>query len=448
MSNLIPEEMLRSKSPDLPERPELDVIRYFTELSRQSHGIDNGQYPLGSCTMKYNPKRNDALAELDNFRYVHPLQNTQSMQGVLQICHDLQQYLAEITGMDVVTLQPAAGAHGEMTGLLMIKKYFEGQGQKRQIILIPDSAHGTNPASSAMAGFECRIIATNDRGLLDLESLKSQLNEEVAALMITNPSTFGLFEENIQIIEKLLHENGSLIYYDGANLNALMGIVRPGDMGFDVMHVNVHKTFATPHGGGGPGAGPVAAKEFLKEFLPTPVITKTDAGEYVMLGEKECPLSIGSLRGYIGHVSVLIRAYCYILTLGADGLKEASQDAVLNANYLQSKLEKLFPAVFEGRCMHECLLSGHQLPKDISVLELSKRLIDYGIHPPTMIGAGCVYFPGDLGSAMLIETTETESKENLDHLISCLEKIFQEALQDPHKIKSAPHTTLTKKIKA
>ena len=438
---LFDHDSLRSAELGLPQLSEIEVVRHFTNLSRSSHGVDTGPYPLGSCTMKYNPKRNDRMVGLDGIRNVHPLQPTQSMQGIWDLMFNLQSHIAELTGMDHVSLQPAAGAQGEFAGLLMVRKYFEDRGEARNVVLIPDAAHGTNPSSAAMVGFTCKIIPTTPDGLMDLVSLRAHLDSSVAALMLTNPSTLGLFEENIVTIADLVHDNGSLLYYDGANLNALMGIARPGDMGFDVVHINTHKTLSTPHGGGGPGAGPVGVKDILEPYLPTPVIRRD--------GDKAFPdydraKSIGKVKSFFGHISVLVRAYCYILTMGPDGLKMASENAVMNANYFQARVREFMPPVFDRLCMHECLLSGGKLP--ISAYSFAKRLIDFGIHPPTMIGAGCVYFPEELGSAMLIEPTETETRDSLDYIIDVFHKILNECMLNAQFVESSPHSREIGKI--
>ncbi|MFO0388308.1 MAG: aminomethyl-transferring glycine dehydrogenase subunit GcvPB [Alphaproteobacteria bacterium] len=435
--------MLRAAAPALPELAEIEVVRHYTQLSLENHGVDSGAYPLGSCTMKYNPKRNDVFANLSGFRDVHPHQPAHTQAGLWEMLCHLQSYIAEITGMDAVSVQPAAGAHGELAGLLVIRKYFEARGEKRKIVLIADNAHGTNPASAAMAGFTCRIVPTQRNGLLDIEALKAELNGDVAAFMLTNPSTFGLFEDRIEEIAKLVHANGALLYYDGANMNALMGITRPGDMGFDVMHINVHKTLSTPHGGGGPGAGPVGVKNFLKDHLPMPLAQ--GQGD-IYSPNYSIPASIGRVKAFHGHVAVLARAFAYIRTMGAEGLKEASENAVLNANYVQARLKDILPPVFDKTCMHECLLSGNKL--SISVYSFAKRLIDYGIHPPTLVGAGCVYFGEDLKSAMLIEPTETETKESLDHLIDIFRKVLAEITQYKELVETAPHSASIGKIEA
>ena len=417
----------------LPEVSEVDVVRHFTRLSHESHGVDNGPYPLGSCTMKYNPKRNDVLARLPGFENAHPLQDTDTLGGVWEMYERLQTMVCEITGMDACCLAPAAGAHGELAGLLVIRAHFARLNNRRPIVLVPDSAHGTNPASAAMAGFDCRIVPSDLKGRVDLVALKSMLTPDVAAFMLTNPSTLGLFEDQIVEIADAVHANGSLLYYDGANLNALMGIVRPGDMGFDVVHVNVHKTFSTPHGGGGPGAGPVAVKAALAAYLPSPVVVRRDG---VAQPDADRPLSIGKMKSFHGHVGVLLRAYGYLRTMGGAGLRQASTHAVLNANYLQHRLSHMLPPVYKQFCKHETLLSGEKL--NTSARQFAKRLIDYGIHPPTLVGAGCVYFPGDLKSAMLIEPTETETKASLDYQVAIFQLVFDEDTNDEALVESAP----------
>ncbi|MBI4861658.1 MAG: aminomethyl-transferring glycine dehydrogenase subunit GcvPB [Candidatus Riflebacteria bacterium] len=436
-----PADEVRTAPIGLPELSELEVVRHFTGLSHGVHGVDSGPYPLGSCTMKYNPKRNDALARLDGFARAHPRQPADTLQGLWDLSLDLQRFIAELTGMDAVSLQPAAGAHGELAGLLIMRKYFAERGEPRRIILIPDSAHGTNPASAAMVGYECKIIPTTPDGLMDLAAMDRLLDRNVAGLMLTNPSTLGLFEENITRIGQRVHDQGALLYYDGANLNALMGIVRPGDMGFDLVHINVHKTLSTPHGGGGPGAGPVGVKAFLEPYLPVPVIRRV-AGRAVP--DHDRPSTIGKIKTHFGHTEVLVKAYCYVLTVGALGLKTATENAVLNANYLQAKLADLLPPVFHERCMHECLLSGGTLK--VSPFDFVKRLIDFGVHPPTLVGAGCVHFAKQYEAAMLIEPTETESLPSLDSMIEKFRKVAREAAVAPYMIETAPHTTAVAKI--
>ncbi len=441
ISHWLEPEAVRQDPLHLPELSEHEVVRHFTNLSRHAYGVDNGPYPLGSCTMKYNPKRNDALVQLDGFAKAHPLQPASSLQGVWNAFAELQDFIAELTGMDAVTLHPAAGAHGEFTGLLMIRKHFEKKGERRNLILTPDSAHGTNPASAAMVGYKCQIVPTTSEGLMDINAMDKALTNRVAALMLTNPSTLGLFEKNIVDIAKKIHENGSLLYYDGANLNALMGIVRPGDMGFDVIHINTHKTLSTPHGGGGPGAGPVGVKSFLEPYLPLPVI-QTRRGQPVPNFDR--PSSIGRIKTHYGHTEVLLRAYCYLLAQGGRGLRLASENAVLNANYLQAKLADLLPPIFSQLCMHECLLSGGSLTT--SAFDFVKRLIDFGIHPPTLVGAGCVHFAKEYDAAMLIEPTETESKTALDYMIEQFRRVAREAAIAPSSIEMAPHSTQVAKV--
>ena len=431
----------RRTSIGLPEVSEVDVVRHFTRLSQESHGVDNGPYPLGSCTMKYNPKRNDELARLSGFADAHPLQDADTLAGVWEMYERLQAMICEITGMSACCLAPAAGAHGELAGLLVIRAHFERLGNRRPVVLVPDSAHGTNPASAAMAGFECRIVPSDLQGRVDLVVLRDMLTPDVAACMLTNPSTLGLFEDQIVEIADAVHANGSLLYYDGANLNALMGIVRPGDMGFDVVHVNVHKTFSTPHGGGGPGAGPVAVNAALAPFLPSPVAVRRNGAAQ---RDEDRPLSIGKMKSFHGHVGVLLRAYGYLRTMGASGLREASENAVLNANYLQHQLAPLLPPVYNQFCKHETLLSGEKL--NTSARQFANRLIDYGIHPPTLVGAGCVYFPGDLKSAMLIEPTETETKASLDYQVEIFRRVFNEDATDQALVESAPVSRKTARI--
>lgn len=399
--------------------PEVEVVRHFTNMSKNSFGVDNGTYPLGSCTMKYNPRRNEKCADLDGFTGLHPMQPVDSVPGLSQLLLDCESHLCELTGMQAASFQPAAGAHGELAGLLIIRKYFEQKQQNRNVVLIADSAHGTNPASAAMAGFECKIIKTNSSGTMDMQALSQELNDRVAALIITNPSTLGLFDTNILEIANSVHEAGGLLYYDGANLNALMGVVRPGDMGFDVMHINTHKTLSTPHGGGGPGSGPVLVKGFLSDYLPQGRIIAS-GGTYQLSHNSQ--LSIGRIKAFYGHINIVIKAYCYLITMGGAGLKQATLDAVLNANYIQSQLSDVFPPVYEKLCMHECLLHFNSDAMELS--QFAEELIRENIHPPTIVGAGCVYFPQELSSAILLEPTETETKQNLDRMVSTMKKIL------------------------
>lgn len=445
LNEYIPENLLRKEQAELPQVSEVDVVRHFTNLSLKNYGVDTGFYPLGSCTMKYNPKINEELAALEGFKDIHPYQPESTVQGALKLMYDLSEKLAEISGMDKVTLQPAAGAQGELTGLMLIKAYHENRGDhKRTKIIVPDSAHGTNPASANVAGFEVVEVKSDEFGLVDLNSLKSVLNDEIAGLMLTNPNTLGLFDKNIKIISDLVHEAGGLVYYDGANLNAIMGICRPGDMGFDVVHMNLHKTFSTPHGGGGPGSGPVGVKKDLISFLPVPVIRKI-GGKYFL--DYERTLSIGKIKSFYGNFGVLVRAYCYILSMGAEGLKKASETAVLNANYMMHKLSKDYNLPIAGLCKHEFVLAGLasegneiHTTDDINTLDIAKRLLDYGYHPPT------IYFPLIIHDAIMIEPTETESKDTLDGFIDAMINIAKEAKENPSLVKNAPHTTIVKRL--
>ncbi len=434
LENAVPETLLRTEAPALPEVSEVDLIRHFTRLSQKNYGVDAGFYPLGSCTMKYNPKMNEAAARLSGFLNAHPAQPDEVSQGALALLYELGGMLCEITGMARFSLQPAAGAHGEMTGLMIIKAYHESRGDfKRNKILVPDSAHGTNPASAAAAGFEVVNIRSNDKGMVDMDELARQLGDETAGLMLTNPNTLGLFDINIKAIADKVHAAGGLLYYDGANFNAILGVARPADMGFDVVHLNLHKTFGTPHGGGGPGSGPVGVCESLEKFLPVPVVTKTANG-YALDGNR--PQSIGRVKSFCGNFGVAVRAYAYILSMGADGLKEAAQNAVLNANYVQARLKEKYELPYDSLCMHETVLSGRrQAAFGVSSLDIAKRLIDYGYHPPTM------YFPLIVKEALMIEPTETEGKETLDAFIDAMLRIADEAEQTPELLKTAPNTT-------
>ncbi|MGI6423677.1 MAG: aminomethyl-transferring glycine dehydrogenase subunit GcvPB [Tepidanaerobacteraceae bacterium] len=432
------EDYLREEV-DLPEVSELDVIRHYTKLSRMNFGVDNGFYPLGSCTMKYNPKINEEIAAMPEFTQLHPYAPEELSQGTLEIMYHTQNLLAEITGMDCFTLQPAAGAHGELTGILIIKKYLELRGEKRTKIIVPDSAHGTNPATASQAGFKIVKVKSDADGLVDIDALKEIVDEDVAALMLTNPNTLGLFEKNILDISKILHDKGALLYYDGANLNAIMGVARPGDMGFDVVHLNLHKTFSTPHGGGGPGSGAVGVKAFLKDFLPKPIAAKKD-NMYCL--DYDIPHSIGKIHGFYGNLGVVLKAYTYIRALGSKGLKEASEIATLNANYLLNKIKDIFEIQKETLCKHEFVVSCNNWKEkfDIRALDIAKRLLDYGFHPPT------VYFPLIVDEALMIEPTETESKETLDAFADTLRKIYQEAKENPDLLKSAPHDTFVRRV--
>ena len=434
LADMIPEALLRTEQPALPEVSEPELIRHFTRLSQKNYGVDAGFYPLGSCTMKYNPKMNEAAARLSGFANAHPAQSEKASQGALVLLHELDGMLSEITGMARVSLQPAAGAHGEMTGLMIIKAYHESRGDHRRTkILVPDSAHGTNPASAAVAGFDVVNVKSNTQGMVDIDELARLLDDETAGLMLTNPNTLGLFDTNIKAIANKVHAAGGLLYYDGANLNAILGVARPGDMGFDVVHLNLHKTFSTPHGGGGPGSGPVGVRADLVPFLPAPVVEKTETG-YVLDGDR--PQSIGRVRSFYGNFGVAVRAYAYILSMGAEGLRAVAENAVLNANYVQSRLKEKYDLPYDAVCMHETVLSGkRQGAFGVTSMDIAKRLIDYGYHPPTM------YFPLIVKEALMIEPTETESKETLDGFIEAMLRIADEAEQNPELLKSAPNTT-------
>lgn len=422
----------RNDAPILPSVAEVDLVRHYTALSKRAFGVDDGFYPLGSCTMKYNPKVNEEIASLEGFSSVHPKQKIDEVQGSLEVMETLSACLCEITGMDAVTLQPCAGAHGEYTGLQLIKKYHEERGDsKRNKIIVPDSAHGTNPASAAMAGFEVIAVKSNDEKGVDLDELKAVVGGDTAALMLTNPTTLGLFEKNISEIDKIVHDAGGLLYYDGANLNAVMGIVRPGDMGFDVVHLNLHKTFSTPHGGGGPGSGPVGCKAALKKFLPNPSVIKTEEGYDFGYSDD----SIGKVTSFYGNFGVFVKALAYIVTLGGEGLKEASETAVLNANYLKAKVKGLFETEQDRFCMHEFVISlqGLKEKTGVSALDVAKSMIDAGVHPPTM------YFPMIVHEALMFEPTETESKETLDSAADLLRSLYNLAFENPEKMHSAPN---------
>jgi len=427
---LPPAELLRSEL-NLPEISEPELVRYFTRLSQLNYGVDTGFYPLGSCTMKYNPKAHEEVARLAGFAQAHPCQPPETAQGALRLMHELQGALAEITGMDVVSLVPAAGAHGELTGLLVAKAYHARRDDcTRRRVLVPDSAHGTNPATAAMGGCEVVSVASDGDGNMDLSALAEALDDGVAALMLTLPNTLGLFDSNILRIAEMVHERGALLYGDGANLNALLGRVRLGDLGFDVVHLNLHKTFSTPHGGGGPGSGPIAVKDHLAPFLPTPLVVRRDDGAYA-LAEPE--RSIGRIGLYHGNFGVVVRAYAYIRSLGAEGLREVSENAVLNANYVLARLRDVYRLPYDRHCMHEVLLSGsRQKAKGVRTMDIAKRLIDYGFHPPT------VYFPLMVDEAMLIEPTETESKETLDAFCEAMLAIAREAEEEPELVRGAP----------
>ena len=434
IDSLIPSDYLNKEELDMPELSEVDVVRHYTNLSIKNYGLDNGMYPLGSCTMKYNPKINEEIVGLNGFKNLHPYQGDGCTQGALKLMYDLAESLAEISGMDAATLQPAAGAHGELTGVLLIRAYHEARGDmNRNKMIIPDSAHGTNPATCSMGGFTPIEIKSDANGLVDLEALEAAMTEEVAGLMLTNPNTLGLFDKNIEKIAEIVHKKGGLLYYDGANMNAVMGHSRPGDMGFDVVHFNTHKTFSTPHGGGGPGAGPVGCKKELIPYLPKPVIAKN--GDKYFLDYNR-PESIGKVKDFYGHFAILVRAYTYILTMGSDGLRKASTNAVLNANYLLSLLKENYNVSYDTICMHEFVLGGlKNADAGVTTLDVAKGLIDRGFHPPT------VYFPLIVHEALMIEPTETESKETLDAYAAALNDIAKVAKENPEDLLNAPLTT-------
>jgi len=427
----LPKELARQTPPRLPEMSEVAISRHYTQLAKQAFGVNNGFYPLGSCTMKYNPRINEAVAALTGFTKIHPLQPQETVRGCHEVLDTARELLCEITGMDDMTFQPAAGAHGEFAGLLLIKKYHESRGDtKRTRVLVPDSAHGTNPASASMVGYTVTHIPSDSEGCVDLEALRSALDDTVAGLMLTNPNTVGIFDRNILEITRLVHDAGGLNYYDGANLNAIMGWVRPGDMGFDVIHLNLHKTFSTPHGGGGPGSGPVGCKNILKEFLPASYM-----GERIKKGEK--PRSFGQVRSFYGNFLVVVRALTYILTLGKEGLPQASGMAVLNANYMMSKLKHAYPLAYDRICMHEFVLTLEKIKKEtgVSALDVAKCLLDHGIHPPTM------YFPLVVNEALMVEPTETENRETLDAAVEAFLKIKRQIEDNPQSLRGYPVTT-------
>lgn len=438
ISQFVPKEILRDTPIGLPQLSELEVMRHYKELSDRNFCIEKGFYPLGSCTMKYNPKVNELAASFDGFCNLHPAQADEDCQGALELMYNLQEALKYLTGMDAVTLQPAAGAHGELTGMMIIKKYFEVKGEfNRTKVIVPDSAHGTNPASAKMCGFDIVQVSSNEKGQVDIDALKSLLDKDVAAIMMTNPNTLGIFEENVLEISELMHNNGSLLYYDGANFNAIMGWTNPRLMGFDVVHLNLHKTFATPHGGGGPGAGPVCVTKELQDYLPVPIVDYID-GKFIR--KYNIPNSIGKVRGFFGNFGILVRAYTYILMMGYN-LKLASADAVLNANYIKEKLKDVYDIQYDVPCMHEFVISGEKQHKQgVSTLGIAKRLMDSNIHPPT------IYFPLIVHEAMMIEPTESESKAVLDNFIEIMRKIAHEIEKNPDEVLKSPQTTPIKKV--
>lgn len=432
----VPSRLKREFKPRLPQLSENEISRHYTKLAERTHGVNKGFYPLGSCTMKYNPKVNEAAAALKGFTSVHPLQSEETLQGSLEVIKIASDYLCEITGMDAFTLEPAAGAHGEFTGILLIKAYHKDRGDlKRTKIIIPDSAHGTNPASATMCGFDVVSIPSAADGCVDLEALRAVVGDDTAGLMLTNPNTVGIFDKNINEITDIVHEAGGLCYYDGANLNAVMGIVRPGDMGFDCVHLNVHKTLSTPHGGGGPGAGPVGCKEILEPFLPGHTVEGSrEKGFRFVFAEK----SIGSVKQFHGNFLVIVKALAYITTLGKEGIPEAAANAVLNANYMRKKLSSVYKMAYDTTCMHEFVMGLEELKKEtgVSALDVAKGLMDYGVHPPTM------YFPLIVPEALMVEPTETESKEVMDECIEAFLEIYKQAHEDPNSLHDAPHKTV------
>lgn len=445
LDNMIPENMIRKQPAPLPEVSEIEVVRHYTHLSQRNFGVDTGFYPLGSCTMKYNPKINEDMAALPGFAYIHPLQPDSTVQGAIQLMYELEQYLVEIADMARVTLQPSAGAHGELTGLMLIKAYHKSQGQgHRNLVLIPDNAHGTNPASATLADYKAVEVKTNPQtGGIDLDHLRALLEaqaDNVAAIMMTNPNTLGIFDSNIVEIAKMVHEAGGQLYYDGANANAVLGITRPGDMGFDVVHFNLHKTTSTPHGGGGPGAGPIGVKEHLVPFLPGPLPAKDENGNYYW--QDAGSQSIGKVRANKGNFGVLVRAYTYIRTYGPEGLLHVAQSAILNANYLKHELASDYEIAFPQICQHEFVATAERQKEEsgVTALDIAKRILDFGMYAPT------IYFPLIVHEAMMIEPTETETRETLDEFVTVMRQIAEEARTNPEIVKTAPHTTVVGRL--
>jgi glycine dehydrogenase subunit 2 len=450
LEELVPAKLLRDEPPALPEVAEPEIVRHYNRLSRRNFDLDTGFYPLGSCTMKHNPRLNERVAALPGHARLHPAQDPKRAQGALELMWLLQESLAEICGLPHVSLQPSAGSHGELAGLLLTRAFHADRGERRHKVLAPDTSHGTNPASVTMAGYEIVKVATDERGGVEIDDLRAKVDEDVACLMLTNPNTLGLFDENIAEIAGLIHEAGGTLYYDGANLNAVMGHSRPGDMGFDIVHVNLHKSFSQPHGGGGPGAGPIAVSERIEPFLPQPQVVRREGGNgsgpaYDL--DHERPKSIGRVRGFQGNFGVFVRSYAYILSLGGDGLAEASETAVLNANYLKARLAegragRHTPIAFDRHCMHEFVLSGKPMKKELGIAtsDLAKRLLDFGFHPPT------VYFPLLVDEALMVEPTETETKESLDAFAEAIDQILAEAETDPEQAKTAPYTTPVRRL--
>jgi len=438
VEQFVPPHLLRKELEGFPQLSEVEVVRHFTRLSQWNYGVESGFYPLGSCTMKYNPRVNEEVAKMNGFIHIHPYQPESLTQGILKLMYELAGLLAEITGMDHATLQPAAGAHGELTGMMMIKAALKGRGERRTKVLVPDTAHGTNCSTSTIASFQMVEIKSNERGVIDPEKVAEHMDDEVAAIMVTNPNTLGLFEENLTEIAEIVHRKGGFVYCDGANLNALMGIVKLGDLGVDVVHLNLHKTFSTPHGGGGPGAGPVAIKKELAPYLPAPVIEKV--GDIYRFNYDR-PQSIGKMKAFYGNFGVLLKAYAYILSMGSEGLRKASEMAVLNANYLMKRLRGYYYLPYDRPCMHECVFTDRfQERYHISTLDIAKRLIDYGYHPPT------IYFPLVVKGALMMEPTETESKEEVDRFIETMITIAKEAEEDPDLLRQAPRRVKVRRL--
>jgi glycine dehydrogenase subunit 2 len=450
IEELIPKNLLRDKPPELPEVSEPEIVRHYNRISRRNFDLDTGFYPLGSCTMKHNPRLNERVAALPGHARLHPAQEPKRAQGALELMWLLQQSLSEICGLPHVSLQPSAGSHGELAGLLLTRAYHADRGENRTKVLIPDTAHGTNPATVTMAGYEVVKLASNEKGGIDLDDLRAKAGDDTACLMLTNPNTLGLFDENIEEIASIVHQAGGTLYYDGANLNAIMGRSRPGDMGFDIVHVNLHKSFSQPHGGGGPGAGPIACSDRIEPYLPRPQVVRGEpqnGGEPSFDLDFDRPKSIGRLRGFQGNFGVFVRSYAYILSLGGDGLQEASETAVLNANYLLARLSegkagKYTPVAFQNRPMHEFVLSGAPAKKELGIktLDIAKRLLDHGMHPPT------VYFPLLVDEALMVEPTETETRETLDAFAEAIESILTEAGEDPAIAQQAPYTTPVRRL--
>ena len=430
---------IQRRSPlGLPEVGEQEIVRHYLELASKNYHIDKGMYPLGSCTMKYNPLINEELAALEGFAGLHPGQDGEDVQGAMQLMYELERALCEICGMNAYTLQPAAGAHGELTGMMIARDYFRSRNERRRTVIVPDSAHGTNPASVTICGFEPKTVPSNDRGLIDPAALEKEVDSETAVLMLTLPNTLGLFEREIARVVEIVHSAGALIYMDGANMNALLGLVRPGDIGVDIMHVNLHKTFSTPHGGGGPGSGPVGVRADLADYLPVPRIIE-EGSRYVFSAESE--KSIGKVHSYFGNFNVFVKAYAYIRTLGAEGLEAVARNAILNANYLMKRLEKTYDLKYAGPCMHEFVLSGNNLKKyGVRTSDIAKRLLDYGLHAPT------IYFPLIVEEALMIEPVETESREALDHFAELMERIAGEAEEHPELLTEAPRNTPVRRL--